>query len=82
MSSIKTDSKGNVRTSGTSGTYFQAGPVRIYGYDTAITSNSTDAVDANGVAVPAGHLGVTLHATGIGKIFRSDGTKWQFAAVS
>lgn len=82
MSSVKTDSKGNVIGAGVSGTFVQFGPVRLYGYNTAITANSTDAVDANGVAVPAGHVGVTTHATGIGKIFRSDGTKWQYAAVS
>jgi hypothetical protein len=43
---------------------------------TAITANSTL------TTVPAGSIGITSHATGVGKLFVSDGTKWQFAAVS
>jgi hypothetical protein len=43
---------------------------------TAITANVT-LTDA-----PAGSLGITKHATGVGKLFVSDGTKWQFIAVS
>lgn len=43
---------------------------------TAITANVTT------TTAPAGSLGFTNHATGRGKIFYSDGTKWQFAAIS
>lgn len=48
----------------------------IYFLDTAITANST-LTDA-----PAGSIGVTTNATGLGKMFISDGTKWQFAVVA
>lgn len=44
--------------------------------DTAITANTTT-TDA-----PAGSLGITSHATGAGKLFSSDGSKWQFTAVA
>lgn len=48
----------------------------IYFLDTAITANSTT------TTAPAGSLGMTTNATGLGKLFYSDGAKWQFAAVS
>ena len=48
----------------------------LYFLDTAITANTTT-TDA-----PAGSIGVTTNATGVGKMFISDGTKWQFAAVA
>jgi hypothetical protein len=48
----------------------------LYFLDTAITANSTT-TDA-----PAGSIGVTTNATGLGKMFISDGTKWQFAVVA
>ena len=48
----------------------------IYFLTTAITANTTT-TDA-----PAGSFGMTTNATGLGKLFYSDGTKWQFAAVS
>jgi len=43
---------------------------------TAITANST------ATTLPSGSLGITSHATGVGKLFMSDGSKWQFAAVA
>lgn len=48
----------------------------IYFLDTAITANSTT------TTAPAGSLGITTNATGLGKLFYSDGSKWQFAAIS
>lgn len=48
----------------------------LYFLDTAVTANST-LTDA-----PAGSIGVTTNATGLGKMFISDGTKWQFAVVA
>jgi hypothetical protein len=48
----------------------------IVALDTAITANSTT-TDA-----PAGSPGITSHATGRGKLFMSDGSKWQFAVVA
>jgi hypothetical protein len=44
--------------------------------DSAITANSTE------TTAPSGSIGITSHATGVGKLFMSDGSKWQFAAVS
>lgn len=44
--------------------------------DTAITANTTV------TTAPAGSIGITSHATGRGKLFMSDGAKWQFAAIS
>jgi hypothetical protein len=48
----------------------------LYFLDTAVTANSTT-TDA-----PAGSIGVTTNATGLGKMFISDGTKWQYAVVA
>ena len=48
----------------------------LYFLDTAVTANSTL------TSAPAGSIGVTTNATGLGKLFISDGTKWQFAAIS
>jgi hypothetical protein len=48
----------------------------IYFLTTAVTANSTT-TDA-----PAGSIGVTTNATGLGAMFISDGTKWQFAVVA
>lgn len=42
----------------------------------AITANVTT------TNAPIGSIGITSHATGRGKLFMSDGTKWQFAAVA
>jgi hypothetical protein len=42
----------------------------------AITANST------ATALAAGSIGITSHATGRGKLFVSDGSKWQFMAVA
>jgi len=49
---------------------------RLVALDTAITANSTT------TTAPAGSIGITSHATGRGKLFMSDGTKWQFAVVA
>ena len=44
--------------------------------NTAITANSTT------TSAPAGSMGVTSHATGVGYLFMSDGAKWQYAKVA
>ena len=44
--------------------------------NTAITANSTT------TTAPSGSMGVTSHATGVGYLFMSDGTKWQYAKVA
>lgn len=76
MSAINTDSSGNVRTKGDSGTYTMNGAVRVYGFTTAITENVTT-TDA-----PAGSVANTTHATGRTKSFYSDGTKWQMKVAA
>ena len=48
----------------------------LYFLNTAVTANSTTTDAA------AGSIGVTTNATGLGKMFISDGTKWQFAVVA
>lgn len=48
----------------------------LYILSTAITANTTT------TTAPEGSLGITTNATGVGKLFYSDGSKWQFAAVS
>jgi len=48
----------------------------VYILSTAITANSTL------TSAPVGSLGITTNATGRGKLFYADGTKWQFMAIS
>lgn len=48
----------------------------LYFLDTAITANVTT------TTAPAGSIGVTTNATGVGSMFISDGSKWQFAVVA
>ena len=53
-----------------------AGGIEFQGLSTAITANTTLTSSV------AGSLGITSNATGKGKLFVSDGTKWQFAAIT
>ena len=48
----------------------------LYFLSTAITANSTT------TSAPVGSLGTTTNATGTGKLFISDGTKWQYPVVA
>ena len=48
----------------------------LYFLTTAITANST------ATTAPVGSLGTTTNATGTGKLFISDGTKWQYPVVA
>lgn len=50
--------------------------IGFYAFTTAITANTTV------TAATAGSLAITSNATGVGKLFVSDGSKWQFAAIS
>ena len=54
---------------------------KIWFLTTAITANST-ADDAVAVGPASGDYAMTSHATGLGSIFRSDGTVWQFLTNS
>lgn len=67
---------GSVVSTATSGAVASNANAGVYILSTAITANSTT------TSAPAGSLGITTNATGLGKLFYSDGTKWQFAAVS
>jgi hypothetical protein len=48
----------------------------LYFLTIAITANTTT------TTAPKGSIGTTTNATGTGKMFISDGTKWQFAAIT
>jgi hypothetical protein len=58
------------------GTFEFSNGLQIVSLSTAITANSTV------TTAPAGSIGITSHATGVGKLFISDGAKWQFAVVA
>lgn len=65
------DADGDLIGPGVSGTYADLGAIRFYGFSTAITANTTT------TTAPAGSVAFTTHATGRGRLFYSDGTKWQ-----
>ena len=48
----------------------------LYFLSTAIEANTTV------TTAPKGSIATTTNATGAGKLFISDGSKWQFAAIS
>ena len=48
----------------------------LYFLTTAITANSTT------TSAPKGSIATTTNATGTGKLFVSDGAKWQYAVVA
>ena len=48
----------------------------VYFYSTAITANTTT------TTAPKGSFGMTSNATGLGKLFYSDGAKWQLGAIT
>lgn len=48
----------------------------LYILSTAITANTTT------TTAPSGSLGITTNATGLGKLFYADGTKWQFMGIT
>lgn len=48
----------------------------VYILSTAITSGVT------ATTAPAGSLGITTNATGLGKLFYSTGSVWSFAAIT
>ena len=48
----------------------------LYFLDIAVTAGST------ATTAPAGSIGVTTNATGLGELYISDGSVWQFALVA
>lgn len=67
---------GGVVSTASSGAVAGNASAGVYILSTAITANSTL------TSAPAGSLGITTNATGLGKLFYADGTKWQFMAIS
>lgn len=67
---------GSFVSSASSGAVASNANAGIYILSTAITANSTT------TSAPVGSLGITTNATGRGKLFYADGTKWQFMAIS
>lgn len=67
---------GSVVSTATSGAVASNANAGVYILSTAITANSTT------TSAPVGSLGITTNSTGRGKLFYSDGTKWQFMAIS
>jgi hypothetical protein len=80
LAGVAVDASGNVTAvsltlTASPGVVFSSGQ-GFYSLTTAITANSTTTTAA------AGSLAITSHATGVGKLFTSDGSKWQFVAVA
>jgi hypothetical protein len=64
---VSTAASGAVASNATAG---------IYILSTAITNNVT------ATTAPSGSLGITSNATGLGKLFYSNGSVWLFAAIT
>jgi hypothetical protein len=67
---------GTFTSTATSDATIANGTAGLYFLTTAITANTTT------TTAPKGSIGTTTNATGAGKLFVSDGTKWQFAVVA
>lgn len=66
----------SLTSSATTGSVVANATAGLYFLTTAITANSTT------TSAPTGSLATTTNATGTGKLFISDGTKWQYPAVA
>jgi hypothetical protein len=69
-------SAGAVVSTASSGAVASNANAGVYILSTAITANTTT------TSAPVGSLGITTNATGRGKLFYADGTKWQFMAIT
>lgn len=67
---------GSVVSTASSGAVASNASAGVYILSTAITATVTT------TSAPAGSLGITTNATGLGKLFYSDGTVWRFMAIS
>jgi hypothetical protein len=65
-----------VVVSAASGNLINNANAGIFILSTAITSGVTT------TSAPSGSLGLTTNATGLGKLFYSNGTNWLFASIS
>lgn len=71
-----TMSAGAVVSTASSGAVASNANAGVYILSEAITANTTT------TSAPVGSLGITTNATGRGKLFYADGTKWQFMAIT
>jgi hypothetical protein len=67
---------GTFTSTATTGATIANATAGLYFLTSAITANSTT------TAAPVGSIGTTSNVTGTGKLFVSDGSKWQFAVVA
>lgn len=67
---------GTLASTATSGPVVSNGTAGLYFLTTAITANTT------ATTAPVGSLATTTNATGKGKLFISDGSKWQSPVVA
>ena len=67
---------GTLTSTATTGPVVANGTAGLYFLTTAITANSTT------TTAPVGSLATTTNATGTGKLFISDGSKWQYPVVA
>ncbi len=67
---------GSITSTAASGAVASNASAGVYILSTAITAGTTL------TNAPAGSLGITTNATGLGKLFYSDGTEWQFMAIT
>ena len=67
---------GTFTSTATTGPVVANATAGLYFLTTAITANSTT------TTAPVGSLATTTNATGTGKLFISDGTKWQYPVVA
>ena len=67
---------GTLTSTATTGATVANATAGLYFLTTAITANVTT------TTVPVGSIATTTNATGTGKLFISDGSKWQFAGVA
>ena len=67
---------GTLTSTATTGPVVANATAGLYFLTSAITANSTT------TTAPVGSLATTTNATGTGKLFISDGTKWQYPVVA
>jgi hypothetical protein len=67
---------GTFTSTATTGATIANATAGLYFLTSAITANVTT------TSVPVGSIATTTNATGTGKLFIADGTKWQFAVVA
>ena len=67
---------GTFTSTATTGAVIANGTAGLYFLTSAITANVTT------TTVPVGSIATTTNATGLGKLFIADGTKWQYASVA